>query len=212
MHTRRVQGKGNKEKLATLKGETKISFLLSFQMSFLSMAGMVTHHKTCMGQANPGDFVSCSVCGMRFKQYKSMQNHKDKSHVEGGITATYEVVPVDGGGKVRRRGERTKGLSRSAHLTCLQILVKNVLEKGEHTGSVTTATAAAPISIQSPVPGTVEVPSPAYSLSDQAARIMAESRLISNPRPRGRPRKYPPTTAEATVRTVDEKKESPFLD
>ena len=49
-------------------------------ISFLSLAGMVAHHKTCIGVAHPGSYNACDLCGSRFKQFKSMQTHREKAH------------------------------------------------------------------------------------------------------------------------------------
>ena len=51
-----------------------------FRLCFLSLAGMVAHHRNCPGWIREGDFVSCIHCDMRFKQFRSCQTHVEKIH------------------------------------------------------------------------------------------------------------------------------------
>ena len=63
-------------------------------VSFLSLSGMVAHHKTCIGVAPPGTYVACDLCGTRFKQYKSMTTHREKAHyrvVQNTDTKTFTM-------------------------------------------------------------------------------------------------------------------------
>ena len=43
-------------------------------------AGMVNHHKNCCGWSSPADFIPCTHCGARFKQFRSIQTHNEKCH------------------------------------------------------------------------------------------------------------------------------------
>ena len=105
-------------------------------ISFLSQSGMTSHHKTCLGQANPGDFVECEVCRVKFKTYKSMSSHMSKKH---------DLAPQ----------------------------ANNPAQNDQQ--DVTSSTSSVNVST--------------YSEATKAnnERIMAESKLISSPRKRGRP-------------------------
>ena len=50
------------------------------RLSFLSLAGVVRHHQMCEGFLREGDFLPCDICGERFKQFRSLQVHVDKTH------------------------------------------------------------------------------------------------------------------------------------
>ena len=41
---------------------------------------MVNHHKNCCGWSSPADFIPCTHCGARFKQFRSIQTHNEKCH------------------------------------------------------------------------------------------------------------------------------------
>ena len=41
---------------------------------------MVNHHKNCCGWTSSADFLSCTHCGARFKQFRSIQTHNEKCH------------------------------------------------------------------------------------------------------------------------------------
>ena len=43
-------------------------------------AGMVNHHKSCSGWTSNADFIPCTHCGARFKQFRSIQTHVEKCH------------------------------------------------------------------------------------------------------------------------------------
>ena len=49
-------------------------------MTFLSLSGMVAHNKICLGFTREGHYVSCQICGLRFKTFRSMQVHQTKTH------------------------------------------------------------------------------------------------------------------------------------
>ena len=44
------------------------------------LEGMVSHHKNCTGWTSNSDFISCTHCGARFKQFRSIQTHTEKCH------------------------------------------------------------------------------------------------------------------------------------
>ena len=41
---------------------------------------MVNHHKNCCGWTSSADFLPCTHCGARFKQFRSIQTHNEKCH------------------------------------------------------------------------------------------------------------------------------------
>ena len=46
----------------------------------MSFEGIISHHKTCPGWSSPGDFIPCTHCGARFKQFRSIQTHVERCH------------------------------------------------------------------------------------------------------------------------------------
>ena len=41
---------------------------------------MVSHHKNCSGWTSSADYIPCTHCGARFKQFRSIQTHNEKCH------------------------------------------------------------------------------------------------------------------------------------
>ena len=48
------------------------------RMSYLSLAGILAHFRTCCGKADPHDYTTCGLCGCRFKTFKSLRTHQEK--------------------------------------------------------------------------------------------------------------------------------------
>ena len=65
------------------------------QLCFLSLSGMVSHHRTCQGVTRPADYLPCLHCGARFKQFKSCQSHVERSHKQLFMTKTEVKVKDD---------------------------------------------------------------------------------------------------------------------
>jgi hypothetical protein len=49
-------------------------------ISFLTLAGIVAHHKNCIGFASAKDYLTCTMCGLRFKQFKFLKSHQNRAH------------------------------------------------------------------------------------------------------------------------------------
>ena len=41
---------------------------------------MISHHKSCIGWTSQGDYIPCTHCGARFKQFRSIQTHVERCH------------------------------------------------------------------------------------------------------------------------------------
>jgi len=50
------------------------------RLCFLSLSGIVSHHRNCRGWTSPNDYIPCMHCGARFKQFKSCQTHSLRNH------------------------------------------------------------------------------------------------------------------------------------
>ena len=46
----------------------------------MSFEGIISHHKTCPGWSSQGDYIPCTHCGARFKQFRSIQTHMERCH------------------------------------------------------------------------------------------------------------------------------------
>ena len=50
------------------------------QLSFLSLAGVVFHHKTCPGWTKPENYLPCMHCGVRWPHHRAYQAHVQRNH------------------------------------------------------------------------------------------------------------------------------------
>ena len=68
----------------SLAGEKYFVYLyeICHLMSYIPVlrAGMVSHHKNCSGWTSSADYIPCTHCGARFKQFRSIQTHNEKCH------------------------------------------------------------------------------------------------------------------------------------
>ncbi|XP_059092777.1 uncharacterized protein LOC131888024 [Tigriopus californicus] len=182
------------------------------QINFLSLAGIVAHSKTCSGYAPAGDFVPCNVCGLRFKQYKSMQSHRDRNHYQvvgvappapPGNLLLKEVSQYSAFGPNTTvyvaETEPTKPVVERRRPNVLQSYSRGPRTQGTHAqGGHATPKIEDHTNVSYLPPDIAqEVLAPTYSETvDEtqkaaiASRLIAESHLISNPRPAGRPVTY----------------------
>ena len=133
-------------------------------ISFLSVKGMEAHVKTCKGFSNPGDFVVCPGCGERFKMFSTMAKHHVKAH---GCSA--KSAP-------RLSTEISCSSNEDADETKAKVPSRMLMPITQHYLS----------SQDDDEDDELNVFESKEALRD---RIMAESRMISTARPRGRPRK-----------------------
>ena len=132
-------------------------------ISFLSVKGMEAHVKTCKGFSNPGDFVVCPGCGERFKMFSTMAKHHVKAH---GCSA--KSAP-------RLSTEKSCSSSSDVDETKAKVPSRMLMPISQDF-----------MSAQEDDDDDLNVLESKEALRD---RIMAESRMISTARPRGRPKK-----------------------
>lgn len=184
------------------------------QINFLSLAGIVAHSKTCSGYAPAGDFVPCNVCGLRFKQYKSMQSHRDRNHYHQ-VVGVAPPPPAPSGNLVLKEVSQyssafgpnttvyvaeTEPAKRVAHRhrpNVLRSYSRVSADKGPTVVPPTPKMEDQANVSYLPPDIAQEVLAPTYTERVDAAqkaaitsRLIAESQMISTPRPAGRPITY----------------------
>jgi len=142
-------------------------------ISFLSVKGMEAHVKTCKGFSNPGDYVLCPLCGERFKTFSTMAKHHVKAH---GCSAKSAPRPET----VLASQEIDEGAEE-------EVIDSNVTHRllsvqPQHSSSDY-------VMYNNDDDEESLLDNPFESREALRDRIMAESRMISTARPRGRPRK-----------------------
>ena len=177
-------------------------------ISFLTLPGILAHHKGCVGVATASDYLPCNQCGLRFKQFKSLKSHQDREHEApppGPILVKgVQYVPIN---TVGRQGSLStyrpilpaRDYSRTAEPSAT-MPVRTAIQRLDDSSTPYAETMYMPKELEDELEG----PSTAdTSTPETAARILAESKRISNARPRGRPRRNYQHPAEPPPRVVD---------
>ncbi len=144
-------------------------------ISFLSISGIVAHFRTCLGIGHEYSGVACDLCGAKFRIFNSMQKHREKAHFKvlspnGSKIFVKQQLPVsDSSQHLDPEQEQAEGIHpvvfEGPPGTDGQYAYDSAFLEDEMASRSRETTA------------------------DKTARIMAESRLISTARPRGRPPK-----------------------
>ena len=150
------------------------------RLSCLSLPGAVAHFRVCTGELREGHFIPCNICNRRFKHFRSMSTHRDKAHphvvyAATGVPVAVQPVPVPQPA-VRAKVEKPKhtyGRPREPSPPRPNYLPPELDDEVNRYQSQNTRT------------------KPEEDRNDLHQRIMAESRMISNPRKAGRPAKDP---------------------
>ena len=178
-------------------------------ISFLTLPGILAHHKSCVGLATANDYLPCNHCGLRFKQFKSLKSHQDREHtapLPGPILVKgVQYVPVNSMGQQQgpiptyRPLLPMRDYSRTAEPSPTGS-IRAAIHKLAGSSTPYAETMYMPKELEDELegPSTAETSTP-----ETAARILAESKRISNARPRGRPRRNYKHPAEPPSRVVD---------
>ena len=177
-------------------------------VSFLTLPGILAHHKGCVGVATPNDYLPCNLCGLRFKQFKSLKSHQDREHAApppGPILVKgVQYVPMNTVGQQSpmptfRPLLPVRDYSRTAEPSPA-MPIRAAIQRLDDSSTPYAETLYMPKELENELEG----PSTAdTSTPETAARILAESKRISNARPRGRPRRNYQHPAEPPPRVVD---------
>ena len=177
-------------------------------ISFLTLPGILAHHKGCVGVAMANDYLPCNHCGLRFKQFKSLKSHQDREHATpppGPILVKgVQYVPVNSVGQqsslpTYRPLLPTRDYSRTAEPSA-SMPIQAAIQRLDDSSTPYAETMYMPKELEDELEG----PSTAdTSTPETAARILAESKRISNARPRGRPKRNYQHPAEPPPRVVD---------
>ncbi len=195
-------------------------------ISFLTMAGIVAHHKNCIGYAKENDYVPCSHCGLRFKQFKSLKSHQDRKHLPGPGPGVAQPIMVKGvqyipvAAATQPPAEIAAAAAGAVGFTRYEPAKqygRHAMSSSQPLAAAAPAAAVPKIDASPPSEQRVtylpkeledELDAPTtsqHSGAEHAARIMAESRKMSTARPRGRPKKnlspprQPPPPPEVDV-------------
>ena len=144
-------------------------------ISFLSVKGMEAHVKTCKGFSNPGDYVLCPGCSERFKTFSTMAKHHVKAH---GCSAKSAPRPET----VLASDEIDEGAEEEVIDSKAGITSRLLTVQPQHSTSDY-------VMFNNDDDDETLLDNSIESREALRDRIMAESRMISTARPRGRPRK-----------------------
>lgn len=181
-------------------------------ISFLTLPGILAHHKGCVGVATANDYLPCNSCSLRFKQFKSLKSHQDREHAAppappGSILVKgVQYVPVNTVGQqspvpTYRPLLPVRDYSRTAEPGPGPAMpIRAAIQRLDDASTPYAETMYMPKELENELEG----PSTAdTSTPETAARILAESKRISNARPRGRPRRNYTHPVEPPPRVVD---------
>lgn len=146
------------------------------RLSCLSLPGAVAHFRVCTGELREGHFIPCNICNRRFKHFRSMSTHRDKAHPQVVYAATGVPVNVQ-------------------PIQAPQPAIRAKAEKPKHTyGRQREPSPPRPNYLPPDLDDEVTKYQNSRNKSegersDLHQRIMAESKMISNPRKSGRPSK-----------------------
>jgi hypothetical protein len=184
-------------------------------ISFLTLAGIVAHHKNCLGFASAEDYVPCTMCGLRFKQFKSLKSHQDRAHY-GPATPMGGPIMVKGVQYVPVQQPQYSGLTfnrfephreyrspSSVASSVAALPLHAAIQKLDTEPFPTSHTTYLPKELEDDLETPIKSSLSVHSGADHSARIMADSKKISTARPRGRPRKNYSPPREPPPRDLD---------